>query len=192
MVAWLRLGEALPSRGSLLHITWCTPPQFHLPPAMPQRWGLAHHIAEENPWREFFYCTPRVTVNLYLCVHRSMSQLALQWRECLGTAVQDRAPQGQRLISCATTGNQPRGRCNHLRRWKMTSLSHDGFQEYSKYAVRSTQNSGYHAEAVAQNATLMPFVVGSHGAFYPLDTTHAQGGHDPAKIHKAILLRTAY
>ena len=50
----------------------------------------------------------------------------------------------------------------------------------------STKTGVYHAEAVAQHATLMPFVVGSHGAFYPLDTTHAQGGHDPAKIHKAI------
>jgi hypothetical protein len=32
----------------------------------------------------------------------------------------------------------------------------------------------------------MPFVVGSHGAFHPLDLSHVQGGHDPAKIHKAI------
>ena len=44
----------------------------------------------------------------------------------------------------------------------------------------------YHAEATAQYATLMPFVVGSHGAFYPLDLSHVQGGHDPAKIHQAI------
>jgi len=32
----------------------------------------------------------------------------------------------------------------------------------------------------------MPFVVGSHGAFYPLDTSHIKGGHNPAVIHKAI------
>ena len=50
----------------------------------------------------------------------------------------------------------------------------------------STKTGVYHAEATAQNATLMPFVVGSHGAFYPLDLSHVQGGHDPAKIHKAI------
>ena len=50
----------------------------------------------------------------------------------------------------------------------------------------STKTGVYHAEAKAQNATLMPFVVGSHGAFYPLDLSHVQGGHDPAKIHKAI------
>ena len=32
----------------------------------------------------------------------------------------------------------------------------------------------------------MPFVVGSHGAFYPLDTSHIKGGHNPAVIHKTI------
>ena len=30
------------------------------------------------------------------------------------------------------------------------------------------------------------FGTSSHGAFYPLDTSHVKGGHDPAKIHKAI------
>ena len=36
----------------------------------------------------------------------------------------------------------------------------------------STKTGVHHDEADAQNATLMPFVVGSHGAFYPLDTSH--------------------
>ena len=50
----------------------------------------------------------------------------------------------------------------------------------------STKTGVYHAEAAAHNATLIPFVVGSHGAFYPLDTSHVQGGHNPAATHKTI------
>ena len=33
---------------------------------------------------------------------------------------------------------------------------------------------------------LIPFVAGSHGAFYPLDTSHVHGGHNPAATHKNI------
>jgi hypothetical protein len=50
----------------------------------------------------------------------------------------------------------------------------------------STKTGVYHAEAAAHNATPIPFVVGSHGAFCPLDTSHVRGGHNPAATHKTI------
>ena len=40
----------------------------------------------------------------------------------------------------------------------------------------STKTGVYDAEAAAHNATLIPFGVGSHGTFYPLDTSHVRGG----------------
>ena len=38
----------------------------------------------------------------------------------------------------------------------------------------STKTGVHHAEAAAHNATLVPFVVGSHRVFYPLDKSSSE------------------
>ena len=52
----------------------------------------------------------------------------------------------------------------------------------------STKTGAHHAEAAAHNATLLPFVVGSRGAFYPLETSPGpvHGGHNPAATLKTV------
>ena len=40
----------------------------------------------------------------------------------------------------------------------------------------STKTGVYHAEATAHKAPQIPSIVGSRGAFYPLDTSHVRGG----------------